>query len=499
MSKPEVKSRVNGAIGIVVFSLPLIVLLFLSLVISGGHFTYTLDDPYIHLALARHIWIGTYGINLNEFSAPSSSILWPFLLTPFSLLGSYYEMVPLLFNALCVVLTGFVISVMFIGQGRIVSQLFALGLMLALNIYGLAFTGMEHSLQVLLVTFIAFGLVSPDSIARNRHVFRLFYACLIVLPLVRYEGLAISLPVLLYRMANGDKKVAIRSIICIVASLLSFSAFLHVHGLGLLPSSVLAKSAHTGFSATFDNLVSNLRYCGWVFAGVFAFCLYLWSEDRRLALTVFAVTVLHFVFGKFGWYGRYEVYYLVFVVLQAFSRMTTRYPKCWISVFVLPFAFPSLTYATLTTPLGASNIYNQQGQMAAIARLIDDKVAVNDLGLVALRTDKYVLDLWGLGSIDALFSRTRSHGDPGWIQRLMKEKGVSYAMVYDSWFPQIPPDWIKVGELKLLQKRITPASDTVSFYATSRENALSLKKLLVGWLIDTRSKDFSIVLSKAPP
>jgi hypothetical protein len=50
-----------------------------------------------------------------------------------------------------------------------------------------------------------------------------------------------------------------------------------------------------------------------------------------------------------------------------------------------------------------------------------------------------------------------------------------------------------------LQKRITPASDTVSFYATSRENALSLKKLLVGWLIDTRSKDFSIVLSKEPP
>ncbi len=209
MSKPEVKSRVNGAIGIVVFSLPLIVLLFLSLVISGGHFTYTLDDPYIHLALARHIWIGTYGINLGEFSAPSSSILWPFLLTPFSLLGSYYEMVPLLFNALCVVLTGFVISVMFIGLGRIVSQLFALGLMLALNIYGLAFTGMEHSLQVLLVTFVAFGLVCPDSIARNRHACRLFYACLIVLPLVRYEGLAISLPVLLYRMANGDKKVAI--------------------------------------------------------------------------------------------------------------------------------------------------------------------------------------------------------------------------------------------------------------------------------------------------
>jgi len=49
---------------------------------NGGVFTYTLDDPYIHLALAEKIAQGHYGINSGEASAPSSSIVWPFLLAP---------------------------------------------------------------------------------------------------------------------------------------------------------------------------------------------------------------------------------------------------------------------------------------------------------------------------------------------------------------------------------------------------------------------------------
>src|SRR5687768_7918900 len=39
----------------------------------GGDFSYTLDDPYIHLALAENIAIGHYGIDPSESSAPASS------------------------------------------------------------------------------------------------------------------------------------------------------------------------------------------------------------------------------------------------------------------------------------------------------------------------------------------------------------------------------------------------------------------------------------------
>ncbi len=55
---------------------------------TQGNFTYTLDDPYIHLALAENLArFGHYGLNVEEYSSPSSSILWPFLLVPLLAIG----------------------------------------------------------------------------------------------------------------------------------------------------------------------------------------------------------------------------------------------------------------------------------------------------------------------------------------------------------------------------------------------------------------------------
>src|SRR5688500_1729549 len=69
------------------------------LLLNEGQFVYTLDDPYIHLALAENIARGHYGVNHSEYSAPSSSILWPFLLAPFSMFKlDHYA--PLLINFL---------------------------------------------------------------------------------------------------------------------------------------------------------------------------------------------------------------------------------------------------------------------------------------------------------------------------------------------------------------------------------------------------------------
>ena len=48
---------------------------------------YTLDDPYIHMALAENIARGTFGVNLGEVSNPSSSILWPWILAAFEKIG----------------------------------------------------------------------------------------------------------------------------------------------------------------------------------------------------------------------------------------------------------------------------------------------------------------------------------------------------------------------------------------------------------------------------
>src|SRR5262245_23019430 len=67
--------------------------------LNDGHVVYTLDDAYIHLSLAENIAQGHYGINGNEFSSPSSSIVWPYLLAPFAgrASGAY---APLVLNVL---------------------------------------------------------------------------------------------------------------------------------------------------------------------------------------------------------------------------------------------------------------------------------------------------------------------------------------------------------------------------------------------------------------
>ena len=54
------------------------------LVRNHGVFAYTLDAPYIHLALADQIGDGNYDINAGEAAAPSSTILYPFLLAVLS-------------------------------------------------------------------------------------------------------------------------------------------------------------------------------------------------------------------------------------------------------------------------------------------------------------------------------------------------------------------------------------------------------------------------------
>jgi len=59
----------------------IVAILFLAILkLNHGTFTYSLDDPYIHLALSDQIRHGHYGISAGHHAAPSSSILFPFLL-----------------------------------------------------------------------------------------------------------------------------------------------------------------------------------------------------------------------------------------------------------------------------------------------------------------------------------------------------------------------------------------------------------------------------------
>ncbi|MFN3308441.1 MAG: hypothetical protein ACK44E_04460, partial [Anaerolineales bacterium] len=214
------------------------------LLLNNGTLVYTLDDAYIHLALAENIKKGHYGINIGEFSAPSSSILWPFILVPFSA----YEFAPLLINITAAVGSVFVIFKILSPSidienyhlNNLVISTNTIFAILATNIIGLPFSGMEHSLQVLAVLIVAYGLIIERE---KKGIPRWLLLAAIVAPLIRYECLAISIGAVAYLWLRGYLKQAVLVITLTSLFVMSFSFFLLSLGLDPLPTSVLAKSS----------------------------------------------------------------------------------------------------------------------------------------------------------------------------------------------------------------------------------------------------------------
>ncbi len=464
------------------------------LLINSGFFVYTLDDPYIHLALAENIVQGHYGINAGEYSAPSSTILWPFILAPLagSMLGAY---VPLLINILAAIGT-LVVFVRILersmpdvkpGLRPSYISLFAVLLMLATNTIGLIFTGMEHSLQLFLCVTIVWGLILE---ADEQKLTGWLPWAIVAAPLIRYECLTISLVALVYLWVRGYYRQSALSTTAIVILVGGFSLFLVKLGLEPLPTSVLAKSSVVSdggaAGSVLDNLKANLAHSrgAWLALAMllcitFAFVSRRNARERLLAGTGAVAIGMHLLLGQHGWYNRYEIYIWAAAVLilvyigrgwlarglgHATPVKATAVATLWVLVIAAPYM-----YDLLTLPVASSNIYEQHYQMHRFAvDYYDGPVAVNDLGYVSYQNPKYVLDLGGLTSLEVLHL-SRASADPEWMNRVSAARDVQLAMIYDRWFESLSANWRKVGELQLGRSQITASQTTVSFYALTDE------------------------------
>lgn len=443
-------------------------------------FVYSLDDPYIHLSLARQIAHGHYGINPGEFAAPSSSILWPFLLAPFTWLP-HADYVPLVINCACLTITVWWLHRWFeTWISPVAALVITIAVALCTNLYGLVMNGMEHSLQVMLVVIV--GL----SVVRQRFGWP-FWVAVIVLPLVRYEGLAISLPVLAWLFLQSGRRVASFAAGTAIALIVgAFSLFLYSHGVGFLPSSVLSKSGvhFTEEVRSLRGILSSVkRQFFYTAAAGLATLLYL--RERKVfdaLLLVAAPTILHLLFGQAGWFGRYHVYFAVWIgilFLDVWLRSEFSGIPALNIVLVAVGAYASMEFAgtTLVTNAATRNISDQQLQMALMVRDLGEPVAVNDLGLVSYYARNYVLDLAGLASFDALQARSANKsGD--WMTDLMARHHVEHAIIYDNWFPERPKDWIRVATLTEPLPSYVAGNVQVAFYSTNPEAAARLRKIV---------------------
>jgi len=221
--------------------------------------------------------------------------------------------------------------------------------------------------------------------------------------------------------------------------------------------------------------------------GLFAAVLFVREGRLREAvLLVLAPTVAHLLFGRYGWFGRYHIYFAAWIVIlfvTVYARAGLARLRFLSAALAVWFGYASLDsmIATLTTPLASRNIADQQKQMAIIARdYLDEPVAVNDLGFVSFYAPRYLLDLGGLASYEAL----QAHADPAseaWIADLMARHHVEQAMVYDGMFPRRPANWIRVATLHLPRPWVAVGDDKVAFYSTSPEAAARLRQVLANY------------------
>ena len=472
----EKKKSREILLGVLITYLP-ILSLFLTILFSNNFFTYTLDDPYIHLELAKNIFGGNHGINITEFSAPSSSIIFPFILAPFSNF-QFYLFIPFLYNSIFFILTAYLLIIFFKDTFKntkyaiVASFLF----LFSINAYGLVFTGMEHSLHLLLTIFTTVCLLNKNWLMRYNF---LFYLSIILSPLVRFEGMAISLPTLfyIYSTQSQERKKSIYSFMVLFACIIGYASFLYFNIGEFLPSSVLAKQnslSGGGIKSVVRDIFYMLKEYGWFFCIAFFI---IWRVNKKdvFFTTFVGSTILLFIsFGAYGWYGRYEVFFLSFILLLLIKNLYKifKFKRGHIIAFsLMPFLFVSLIFSTLTVPLASSNIYNQQYLLSQFVKKFNRPVAVNDLGLISYFSDRYVLDLWGLGNYEALKSRKNKEVD--FISNFSKKYNTELLIIYSDWFSSEELSaFIHVADLYLKEKRITPASSKVSFYV-SEKNLIS--------------------------
>ncbi len=456
-----------------------LILLLASLYLADGHLFYSLDDPYIHLRVAERIAAGEYGMNPGEFATPVSSILWPYLLVPFAS-ASWGHFIPLVINTLCLLGTAILLCRCLQHLTERYAAVIAFCLLFFLNGICIVFTGMEHSLQLLLAVAITTAMLE---LTADHPLPRWLGITLIVAPLIRYELITFSVGAIVL-LALYKRYRYLWALVPITFVMGLFSFYLWQHSGYPLPASIYSKM--DGKSREIHNFLTGA--CEFILLllvmlrlrhnrNVFFFCG--WIASALLA---------HLLFGAFGWLSRYEIY----VIIPAALTLIYYLPQSGLirGKEIIAFAAVLMLFVikypitTVSVPAASAAIYGMHGQLQ---RLLDvagyPRLGTNDIGYVSLHNPSYVLDVWGLSSADVW--KQRSKDGAGWLARIGSDQ-VELIMIFPSCFPDtsIPSGWVKLGMLELVRYPgfIRVIGDTrMDIYATSRKNAVKYIPAVTQW------------------
>lgn len=501
-------------LGIVVLSTLVLVALqaFYSFNQNNGHLIYALDDPYIHMQVARNLMEhGIWGVNPSEFSSSSSSILYTLLIYFVFLITGLNQYVPLIINILAAVGMQVALFRMLFKheEGTLVEYVgYALIVFLA-PVGALIFGGMEHTLQIL-INLVYVSLAAKVILKKSPK----YAALLVIFSLfcvgIRFEGIFLVASVSLLLFLNRGIKLSLLNLLSGASVYLIFGFISLANGSYFLPNSLLLKGEKPVLS-----ILGLMSYAFvWLeklYATPYLLVIFLvtllvffirfsskkvWDQANIVFAIFLLTTIAHFQFAKTGWFYRYDAYLVViglYSLLYAykisknhkvlssfiFSKLYVRLGACLIILLVAyPLLFRSVA-SVKETPVYMKNIYEQQFQMAGFIHEFyqNGRIAANDIGAITYFNNISLVDVYGLGSVDIVKMKVNGTHDREHLRDYIKNLDVDVIMIYDDWLEnKIPEEWIKVGSWSLSDNVFV--LKTVSFYAPKVEKYQKLKESL---------------------
>lgn len=501
------------------------ILVFLGVGMNGGHFVYPFDDTYIHMSIAKSaVTRGVWGVTPHEFSSATSSPVWTLLLTVTYFLFGIDDTAPFILASICGTL---LIGAIYVCLAKYIKSPGRIFLAIVVLIFAtplpiLTFSGMEHVLHILLFTvflFLAVPLLSTKGNPTRREI-RPLLAVGLFLIVTRYESL--FLVFLVCAIFLFQRKIFLSLVLGAVSLLpvIIYGAWSVAHGWHWLPNSVLMKGNTPHLSLSLSGIWNQLGGGAMdvIEANPYMLVLMIFSllvilryslrgngsqNDIQWAHIVFLGCLLfHMQFARTAWYFRYEAY-LVFIGLAiAAIAVNELLPQSWIgvwkekgvvaagalSLFALAMGIPFYNRAMQAlqmAPWASNNIYEQQYQMASFLKrhYPDATIAANDVGAITYYTNIRLVDLMGLGTLEIADWRMQQSLSPQKIEALTQQRGVTLAIVYDSWFRApdgrslLPPTWVKVAHWRI-PHNVVCAGDTVSIYSATAQGVDQLKESL---------------------
>lgn len=491
------KKYLSLIISLLIFLAVVIFIAFQSSGRTGGNLFYTLDDPYIHMALAKNFAeSGTWGITKYEFTSCASSPLWPFLISVFYFIFGIKDIIPFILNIIFASLTALIVFKFF---EKLTGNIFFQTLLILTFLFfgpfvSVVFTGLEHSMYaffVLLTVYYLFKIFGEESKKKDTYI---LFAVLALLTATRYEGMFISGALFLIFLVKRKYWTSLGVLFFSFLPILIVGLISVSKGWYFFPNSILLKS-----TAELDNAGSLLKS----FINPYFFEL-LWAYRRILLLLILSlvmlflfrknknafaikssififivVVVLHIQFAKLGSLLRYELYIIVLGLLVNLVSIITivkgkekkiKYSAItFLCIFIIPFSYSTFK-AVRDVPIASVNIYRMQVQMAHFVNKFypDNNLAFNDIGAVNYYCDIHCTDLWGLASMEVAREKRNQTYNSDKIFKMCKEKNVPVAIIFESWFDKyggVPKEWKRAG-LWTIPHNITCGADSVTFFAT---------------------------------